>query len=141
MLSGPGFGYDVLGQAECTALLGKASHGHLGISVGAMPMVLPVFYRLFEGHVVYRPTYGPEISSATTNAVVAFQVDALDPESGEGWTVVVQGIAAEATAYLAEQMLATTPANGRANEANHRLVALPIERITGYRIHRLPPDI
>lgn len=138
MLADTGFGFDELECNECRQLLEHARHGHIAISVEAMPMIVPVFYAVLDDQVVYRSTLGPAFAAATSNVVVAFQVDHLDETSGEGWTVVVQGIAIELPDVFLERAQSLPLTALTAGGAYDHFVSLPTSRISGHRIRRLP---
>jgi nitroimidazol reductase NimA-like FMN-containing flavoprotein (pyridoxamine 5'-phosphate oxidase superfamily) len=88
-------GLEVLDHAECLRLLASASLGRIGLSSGALPVVLPVNFTVIDDQIVVRTRRGTRLSTATRNAIVAFEVDELDPETGAGWSVMVQGLARE----------------------------------------------
>src|SRR5690606_10684839 len=88
-------GLEVLGREECMRLLASASLGRLGITTGALPTVLPVNFRLVGDQIVFRTGSGTKLDAATDNAVVAFEVDDMDPVWHTGWSVVVTGMARE----------------------------------------------
>jgi nitroimidazol reductase NimA-like FMN-containing flavoprotein (pyridoxamine 5'-phosphate oxidase superfamily) len=85
-------GLEVLTRDECLRLLGEKSVGRLGLTVGALPTVIPVNYRLIGDRVYFRTSTSERIRAATNCAVVAFEVDAIDEERHDGWTVVVTGV-------------------------------------------------
>lgn len=81
---------DDLGQAACWDLLGTTSVGRLGMSVRALPSILPVRFTVERGVVVI--SVGPLGPPATVHdAVVAFAADRIDEESAAGWIVQMQG--------------------------------------------------
>jgi nitroimidazol reductase NimA-like FMN-containing flavoprotein (pyridoxamine 5'-phosphate oxidase superfamily) len=88
-----------LDEAECLRLLGTERLGRLVYSSRYGPMALPVEYKLYGGSVVFRATqdtYTDEdlrtgIAHAEYN--VAFEIDRLDLEAHEGWTVLIRGSA------------------------------------------------
>jgi hypothetical protein len=82
-----------LGREECLGRLREGSLGRLGVTVGALPLVLPVHYCLDPAipAVVIRSMPGSKLDAATREAVVAFEIDDYDPDLGRGWSVVVQG--------------------------------------------------
>jgi nitroimidazol reductase NimA-like FMN-containing flavoprotein (pyridoxamine 5'-phosphate oxidase superfamily) len=88
-------GLEVLDRAECLRLLGLATIGRMGLSSGALPTVLPVNFRLVGDRVLVRTGRGSKLDAATRNAVVAFEVDDIDPMEHTGWSVVVTGVARE----------------------------------------------
>jgi len=127
-------GLEILCREECLRLLGTATLGRVAISVGALPNILPVNFRIVGDEVAFRTTVGTKLEAATRNAVVAFEVDDLDPMYHTGWSVVVVGVAREVT-DAAER--------GRFEAANmprwapidaHRIVAISTQMVSGRRI-------
>lgn len=90
-------GVEVLGEQECLRLLRTASVGRVGITVGALPVILPVNYGVLDGAIVFRTAGGTKLRAAVRNAVVAFEVDAIDPAEHRGWSVLAVGTATELT--------------------------------------------
>lgn len=127
-------GLEVLDRNECLQLLRSATIGRVGTTVGALPTVLPVNFRVVDDRVVFRTTTGTKLDAAATNAVVAFEVDAIDPLSHGGWSVVVTGIAHEVTRpdEIAELTAANIPFWAPATDGH--LVAIATEMISGRRI-------
>lgn len=92
-----GNGLDVLTRAESMRLLESISIGRVGVSIGALPVVLPVNYAVVDGDIVIRTTAGTKLDAAVMNLVVAFEIDGFDPLDHSGWSVLVQGVAEEVT--------------------------------------------
>ena len=69
----------------------------MGITVGAVPVILPVNYVLEDGMIRFRTVKGSKLASGTTDTVIAFEADDYDSETGNGWSVLVQGFASEVT--------------------------------------------
>jgi uncharacterized protein len=86
-------GFEVLGRDECMQLLATARLGRIGITSGALPVILPVNFRLFGDLILFRTSRGTKLEAATRETVVAFEVDAMDPLEHSGWSVLVTGIA------------------------------------------------
>jgi nitroimidazol reductase NimA-like FMN-containing flavoprotein (pyridoxamine 5'-phosphate oxidase superfamily) len=86
-------GLEVLSDDECLRRLGRGGVGRVAISIGALPAVFPVNYALHRGDVVFRTTPGTKLWAATHEAVVAFEVDRIDPFAHTGWSVMVVGVA------------------------------------------------
>jgi uncharacterized protein len=127
-------GLEVLERHECLRLLGTATLGRIGVSSGALPTVLPVNFR-FDGHrILFRTGAGTKLDAATQNAVVAFEVDEIDPLAHTGWSVVVRGVARELTDpdELAEAQ--TRPLASWAPGEDHRVLAISPEIVSGRRI-------
>ena len=91
-------GIQELTPEECLTLLATVPVGRVGVTIDALPAVLPVNFVLSEGAVVFRTVPGTKLDAATSNAVVAFEADAYGPpgEPG-GWSVLVRGVACELT--------------------------------------------
>jgi nitroimidazol reductase NimA-like FMN-containing flavoprotein (pyridoxamine 5'-phosphate oxidase superfamily) len=90
-------GLEILARQQCFDLLARPAIGRIALSVGALPVVLPVNFALFDGDVLIRTGPGSKLRAAATNAVVAFEVDEVDPIYHTGWSVLVQGVASEIT--------------------------------------------
>ena len=89
--------HEVLTRDECLAHLGKVSVGRLGVTIRALPVILPVNFAVHEGQVVLRSVAGSKLDAATAGAVVAFEADDHAPDGAWGWSVLVQGVAQEVT--------------------------------------------
>ncbi len=92
-----GHAVDSIEQSACLALLGEGGIGRVAVSIGAVPAVFPVNYAMLDGHVVFRTAGATSLHAAASNAVVAFEVDDLDPLGHEAWSVLVVGTADEIT--------------------------------------------
>jgi nitroimidazol reductase NimA-like FMN-containing flavoprotein (pyridoxamine 5'-phosphate oxidase superfamily) len=90
-------GLEVLGRDDCLALLGSASFGRLGLTSRALPTILPVNFWFDGARILVRTGEGSKLHAATAGAVVAFEVDHVDPVEHAGWSVVVTGPAIEIT--------------------------------------------
>ena len=86
-----------LSRPECLELLAGGSIGRLGLSIGALPVILPVNYVLVHESLMFRTVHGTKLDAATRNAVVAFEVDEFESDGSAGWSVLVRGIASEIT--------------------------------------------
>lgn len=82
---------EILSESECRALLAAGTFGRVAITVGALPAILPVNYRLLDGDVVFRTAEGSKLNSALERAVVAFEIDGADESQKTGWSVLVVG--------------------------------------------------
>jgi uncharacterized protein len=127
-------GLEVLSRDECLRLLGTAALGRVAVTTAALPTILPVNFRFDGQHILIRTGRGTKLAAATRNAVVAFEVDEVEPTTREGWSVVVTGVARELTDpdELAE---AQTPALERwAVGEDHWVVAISTEMVSGRRL-------
>jgi nitroimidazol reductase NimA-like FMN-containing flavoprotein (pyridoxamine 5'-phosphate oxidase superfamily) len=89
-------GMEIIPRKECLRLLAGRHVGRLGFLIGDQPMVLPVNYGISGDVVVFRSGEGTKIDAAVCRKV-AFEVDDVDEAAGEGWSVVVQGVAEDIT--------------------------------------------
>jgi uncharacterized protein len=123
-----------LTPGECELLLAQTTVGRVGISVGALPVVLPVNYAMLDGDVVIRTGAGTKLDAALTGAVVAFEVDHIDPVYHEGWSVLLQGRATEIVDPDDVERARRLPLNPWAPGTRDRYVRIPVEVISGRRI-------
>jgi nitroimidazol reductase NimA-like FMN-containing flavoprotein (pyridoxamine 5'-phosphate oxidase superfamily) len=86
-------GFVALGDEECLELLGQESFGRVGVTLGSIPVVLPVNYHFADGAIHFRTGEGTKLKAAAQNTVVAFQVDHIDPIYHAGWSVLAVGAA------------------------------------------------
>jgi hypothetical protein len=86
-------GLEELSLDDCIALLRLHRVGRIAILVDEYPLVVPVNYRLVSlpGRcwLAIRTRPGSVIDRAGTYA--SFEIDGIDPERREGWSVVVRG--------------------------------------------------
>jgi nitroimidazol reductase NimA-like FMN-containing flavoprotein (pyridoxamine 5'-phosphate oxidase superfamily) len=83
--------FEEIPPEDCLILLDLAYVGRIGVSVQALPVILPVNYVMHEGDVVFRTSSGTKLAAATAGAVVAFEVDHHDAHGTRGWSVLLQG--------------------------------------------------
>jgi nitroimidazol reductase NimA-like FMN-containing flavoprotein (pyridoxamine 5'-phosphate oxidase superfamily) len=88
-------GLEVLSRKDCLALLAEVPVGRIGLSIDALPVVLPVNFCLDaeRERIVLRTAPGTKLQAAALGSVVAFQVDDFDAMGHTGWSVLVQGLA------------------------------------------------
>lgn len=84
-------GLELLTDEEALELLAGAEVGRVGVTMGALPAIFPVNYRVIDGAVVFRTGPGSKLRAATNGAVVAFEVDDHDRAERTGWSVLVVG--------------------------------------------------
>jgi uncharacterized protein len=124
-------GLEVLNSDECLRLLATATIGRIGISSGALPVILPINYRVDGDRILFRTGAGTKLDAATRDAVVAFEVDHIDPLYHSGWSVVVTGIASDVQGASDEAIWSTPRWAGGGDD---RLVAISINEISGRRL-------
>ena len=86
-------GLEVLARDECLRLLRGSLVGRVIVTDRALPAAFPVNFAVLDDDVVFRTTAGSKLEAASAQAVVAFEVDDLDPVGQSGWSVLVQDLA------------------------------------------------
>jgi uncharacterized protein len=84
-------GLELLSEDDAWALLASGEIGRVGITIGALPAIFPVNYRVIDGAIVFRTAPGSKLSAAAEGAVVAFEVDDYQLADRSGWSVLVVG--------------------------------------------------
>jgi hypothetical protein len=134
-------GLEVLDRHTCLELLGGARLGRLGLSLGALPTILPINFRLVDDRIGFRTGAGTKLDAATNRSVVAFEVDDIDPLWHSGWSVVVTGLAHEVTDPEDRARLDAANIPYWAPSAGDRIVGISTEMISGRRITPgVPPN-
>ena len=87
-----------LDRDEALRLLGSVPLGRIVFTRHALPTIRPVNHVLDHGDIVIRTHEGAALTSHTRQAdgpgvVVAYEADAIDPDTHLGWSVVATGYA------------------------------------------------
>ena len=127
-------GLEVLDRAHSLRLLATATLGRVGVTVGALPVVLPVNFRLVNDLIVFRTGVGTKLDAATRNHIVAFEADDFEPFSHAGWSVVVTGVAREVTDPGEAAALSIVPIPRWAPGNDGRTVAISTDLVSGRRV-------
>ena len=100
----------------------------------ALPAIFPVFFTMVDDVAVFRTVPGTKLAAASDGAIVALEVDDFDAVTGEGWSVLVRGVAGELDpgprAAQARRRLDTSWIDGAAEH----LVEVSTDLVTGRRI-------
>ena len=100
-------------RSECLELLALAPRGRVALSDRALPIIVPVSYRLVGDAIEIEAT-GRMLTNAGANGhIVCFEADSSDAD--EGWSVVVIGklMASTSAEFDPTLRLVTTMMNGR----------------------------
>jgi len=127
-------GSEILEVHECLALLRHASIGRVGLSVGALPVVLPVNFVLVPGAILLRTSRGSKLTAAWDQAVVAFEADDYDPVDRTGWSVLVQGRSRVVTDTSEIRHDLAQPLLPWADPLAEHFVEIACERVSGRRV-------
>jgi uncharacterized protein len=85
-----------ISEAECLEILDGHSLGRIALVVQGQPLIFPVNYAMSGRMVVLRTASGTKFFHAP-EAKVAFEIDEYNAATGVGWSVMVQGIAHDAS--------------------------------------------
>ena len=86
-----------LSEEECLQLLKSAEYGRVAVVADhERPEIFPVNFVLHEKTVAF-VTGSPLLQAWAPLGKVAFEADWIDPNSHEGWDVVVTGVGADIT--------------------------------------------
>jgi nitroimidazol reductase NimA-like FMN-containing flavoprotein (pyridoxamine 5'-phosphate oxidase superfamily) len=127
-------GLEVLERAECLSLLATQPVGRIVFTHRALPAVEPVNYLLDGEQIVVRTRPGSKLAAATRNSVVAFQVDDIDPDRHNGWSVTVVGRASRVEDPAELHRLAALPLRPWAPAPHDNFIRIAIELVNGRRI-------
>jgi len=115
-------------------LLAGPSFGRIAITVGALPTILPISYRLVGDRIVFRTSPGHQARRGHREAVVAFEIDSIDPISHTGWSVVVTGVAREVVDPEDRALLEGAPIPRWTPSVGERVVARSTDIVSGRRV-------
>ena len=126
-----------LDRAECLALLGTQRLGRIALpgDPGRGPHVVPVNYTLLRGSIVLRSIPGTKLDRLVTQPVT-FEVDSFDAFQRSGWSVVVEGMAYEASDL--EMEIEDFNLVPLLEQQNSRWVRIMPRSITGRRVTAEP---
>lgn len=127
-------GLVMLDRAECLRLLAGARLGRIGLTSGALPVVLPVNYWFDGERILISTGPGTKLAAATRDAVVAFEIDEMDPLWHTGWSVMVTGVAHHVVEPEELERIGTMPLARWAPRGGGHVVAITPELISGRRI-------
>jgi len=123
-----------MSELECLQKLGRYRLGRIGFVVDGQPLILPVNYAMRDRIITFRTAPGAKLTHAP-GSKVAFEIDGYDAASGVGWSVMVQGVAIDATIALDDvswTARGATPHPAAPGLRVHRLAVEPMA-ITGRR--------
>jgi len=121
-----------LDAAQCWDLLRGVEVGHLAVVVDGGPEIFPVNFVVENETVVLRTAEGTKLAAAT-EARVAFEVDGLDTEDDQAWSVVLKGIAHEVRELDDLVDVAGLPLAPLSGSPKTRFLRIEGEQITGRR--------
>jgi nitroimidazol reductase NimA-like FMN-containing flavoprotein (pyridoxamine 5'-phosphate oxidase superfamily) len=132
-----------LTEAECLRLLGAERLGRLVYSSRYGPMALPVEYRVHEGSIVFRTaedTFTDEdlrTGIAHAEYDVAFEIDRIDLETRQGWTVLVRGSAHHVDTDAERASIISAGVEPWIEGEPEHVIRINPARLWGHRISRI----
>jgi nitroimidazol reductase NimA-like FMN-containing flavoprotein (pyridoxamine 5'-phosphate oxidase superfamily) len=84
-------GFAPISPARCQELLESQNIGRIAWQAADGPQILPVTYAWHDGTIIFRTSPHGVLSELVRPTDVALEIDELDQESRQGWSVVVQG--------------------------------------------------
>ena len=135
--TGPQNELEEIPQDECLEILGRHSLGRVAIVVDGQPLIFPVNYAMGGRVITFRTGSGTKLSHAP-GSKVCFEIDGYDSLAGAGWSVMVQGVAVDATDSFDDVSWAARAAApwALAPGAKPFRVAIDPSEITGRRFRR-----
>ncbi len=128
-----------IAEAECLEILGQHDLGRIALVVDGQPQIFPVNYAMSGRIVAVRTASGSKLLHAP-NSKVSFEIDQYDPAAGVAWSVMVQGVAVDATEAFDDVSWTARAAAPRslAPGAKPYLLAIEPSLITGRRFRVRP---
>jgi uncharacterized protein len=123
-----------MSRAECLDFLLRARVGRVGVTVDALPVILPVNFGVIDEAIYFATVPGTKLDAATHGTVVAFQADAYVPDGSAGWSVLAVGRCSRVTdpASVARFQKEGVSAWAHGNRAEH-VVRIELTNVTGRR--------
>jgi nitroimidazol reductase NimA-like FMN-containing flavoprotein (pyridoxamine 5'-phosphate oxidase superfamily) len=132
-----------LDESECLKLISTRQLGRLAYTSEFGPTVLPVLYKLYERSIVFhtlQDTFTEEdlrTGIAGAEYQVAFEVDQFDPETLEGWVVLVVGSAHHVDTEAERASIIDAGADPWPEAGSEHLIRVQPIRIAGRRRRQL----
>ena len=105
--------------------------GHLGLTSGALPVVVPVEYQLVDRSIIIATEAGTKLNGARKGAVACLEIDGTEPTTGAGWTVLATGRLRELRDPTADLPPHALPPRPWGLKTAEHYVALEIELLVG----------
>ncbi len=132
--------FDAMSPVACRRRLSQETVGRLAVIVDDHPEVFPVNYVMADDRVVIRVDPGAKLNALIAHPAVAFEIDGVDEERRNGWSVLVVGHADLVTDPGEREKLASEvwPDPWVGGSKEHLIVIRP-DSITGrYLLHHHP---
>jgi nitroimidazol reductase NimA-like FMN-containing flavoprotein (pyridoxamine 5'-phosphate oxidase superfamily) len=121
---------DELSREHCMVHLEAAAYGRVVYVTARGPVAVPVNYEYTDGQIVVS-TDPNKARALARAAMVGFEVDHVDQDVSEGWSVLVTGSARRVTAPHERMALSSIGLESWSGGGTHDLVAITPREITG----------
>lgn len=131
-----------LDETQSMRLIGTSGVGRLAYRGRYGPTVLPVNYRLHEGSIVFRTGQDSSTEEDLRTGIahaeyeVAFEIDQIDDEAREGWSVLIQGSAHHVDSEAEQASVAAAGVEPWPEGEREHFIRIYPTRITGRRVRR-----
>jgi nitroimidazol reductase NimA-like FMN-containing flavoprotein (pyridoxamine 5'-phosphate oxidase superfamily) len=131
-----------LNEATCLELISPGGVGRLAYAGRSGLVVIPVNYRLHEKTIVFRTAHGSPMDEDLRTGIadaeyrVAFEIDEVDLQAHEGWSVLIQGSAHHVESPEERASVAATGVEPWPGGDKELFLRITPARITGRRIRQ-----
>jgi nitroimidazol reductase NimA-like FMN-containing flavoprotein (pyridoxamine 5'-phosphate oxidase superfamily) len=125
----------VMSRAECLRRLAATDVGRIGLSVDAMPVILPMSFAMLDDDVVIRASWGDKLDAAVQDRVVCFEADGHEVPDGD-WSVLVTGRAEIIRNPQVLERAGRLPLRPWSSHPSDRFIRIPAEVVSGRRTSR-----
>jgi len=124
-------------EAECLEILDQHNLGRIAVVVDGQPQIFPINYAMSGRIISFRTGPGTKLSHAP-DSKVGFEIDEYDSSAGSGWSVMVHGVAVDATESFDDVSWAARAATPwpLAPGAKPFRIAIEPSKISGRRFRR-----
>jgi nitroimidazol reductase NimA-like FMN-containing flavoprotein (pyridoxamine 5'-phosphate oxidase superfamily) len=125
-----------LSEGECESRLAESTLGRLGVIVSGRPEVFPVNYVIdpSTGYVAFPAQPGTKLASALDWPWVGFEIDGIEPDGDEGWSVMIVGRAEEVDDCNVVARLRNHQRVGWRRSGTERWLRIVPTKVTGRKI-------
>jgi len=140
----PDLKLELLDEAECLRLIAPGGIGRLAFAGQFDLTVLPVNYVLHHGAILFRTAQAGSTEEDLRTGIehaeyrVAFEVDHIDTEARDGWSVLVQGPAHHLDTPEERAEALTAGVEPWPSGDREHFISITPARITGRRLRREP---
>jgi nitroimidazol reductase NimA-like FMN-containing flavoprotein (pyridoxamine 5'-phosphate oxidase superfamily) len=135
---------ETLDEAECLRLISPGGIGRIAFTGRYGLSVFPVNYKLHDGAIVFRtaqdsPT-GEDLRTGIAHAEyqVAFEIDQIDPETRDGWSVLIHGPAHHMSSDAERAAVLESGVEPWPGGAREHAIRIAPTAITGRRLSHRP---